>query len=300
MDTIGIIIPVHNRKELTLSCLEELQKIDKKNFNTIFFVVDDGSTDGTTQAINELYGDQVVVINGNGNLFWTGAINEGVKIAIESKCDYLLTLNDDISFNKDFLLILYEYIIQNPNSVVGSITKEKNNPAIVINTGIVLNSYNGFLLRGGPKNILTEKPLDLPIKVDCVPGRSMLFPARLVKEIGFFNQKKFPHGFSDNDFSYRALNKGYEIIIHPGSIIYTKTEEKFINYIVESDKLKAIYNLWFDNKFFGFRLAFAFSSLMQAHGIGFLIYQFLRRLKWTFLKALFSSDYLRRNYLKTN
>ena len=64
-EPVYIIIPVHNRKQITLKCLENLDKSgDLQQYHVV--VVDDGSTDGTTEAINNLFPD-VKVLPGDGN-----------------------------------------------------------------------------------------------------------------------------------------------------------------------------------------------------------------------------------------
>jgi GT2 family glycosyltransferase len=72
--SIYIIIPVHNRKALTLACLENLRTNgDLQKYQVI--VVDDGSSDRTAEEVAENY-PEVNILKGNGNLWWTGAINE--------------------------------------------------------------------------------------------------------------------------------------------------------------------------------------------------------------------------------
>jgi len=94
---IAVIIPVFNRRETTLKCLGLLKNnvLIPNNSLINIIVVDDGSTDGTAAAIKLAFPD-VKILNGDGNLWWTGAINMGVEFALSQDFDYLLTrLNDD-------------------------------------------------------------------------------------------------------------------------------------------------------------------------------------------------------------
>ena len=64
---IAAIITCHNRKEKTLVCLKSLFQIIQ---NIDVFLTDDGSTDGTSEAVKKIY-PQVNIIQGDGNLFWS-------------------------------------------------------------------------------------------------------------------------------------------------------------------------------------------------------------------------------------
>jgi len=67
-----IIIPVHNRKSLTLACLENLKTNgDLQKYQVI--VVDDGSCDRTSEEVTANY-PEATILKGDGNLWWTGAI----------------------------------------------------------------------------------------------------------------------------------------------------------------------------------------------------------------------------------
>ena len=72
---IYIVIPVFNRREETLRCLDSLVTQTYTNF--IVIVVDDGSTDGVGDAVQAGYPD-TIVLKGDGNLWWAGATNLGV------------------------------------------------------------------------------------------------------------------------------------------------------------------------------------------------------------------------------
>ena len=80
---IYIIIPVYNRKALTLACLENLQNNgDLQKYQVI--VVDDGSSDRTSEEVKVNY-PKVIVLQGNGNLWWTGAIFHSDQIRLKSR-----------------------------------------------------------------------------------------------------------------------------------------------------------------------------------------------------------------------
>src|SRR4051812_39558360 len=95
-----IVIPVHNRLRFTRECLDSLEN------NTVradkIIIVDDGSTDGTKDVLNQWYPD-VDVIRGDGNLFWTAAINLGISHALHLGADMVMTLNNDTIASRTFI-----------------------------------------------------------------------------------------------------------------------------------------------------------------------------------------------------
>ena len=88
-----IVIPVHNRRDITLRCLANLYRLGAPAWAGLI-VADDGSTDGTSDAIREQY-PAVVLLHGDGNLWWTGAIVRGMAEALERGSELIFWLNDD-------------------------------------------------------------------------------------------------------------------------------------------------------------------------------------------------------------
>src|SRR5690554_2221576 len=77
---ITVLLTCPNRKIKTLSCLESLFAASiPENYDLEVFLTDDGSTDGTSDAIKKNFPD-VNIIKGNGNLFWA----RGMRLAWES------------------------------------------------------------------------------------------------------------------------------------------------------------------------------------------------------------------------
>src|SRR6266478_5411898 len=97
---VEIVAPVHNRKAITLQCLKSLSRIDKRGLDVHTVIVDDGSTDGTGDAIRNQY-PEVDVIDGDGNLWFTEGTNLGIRRALMSDPKYVLLINDDQVFDAE-------------------------------------------------------------------------------------------------------------------------------------------------------------------------------------------------------
>src|SRR6266566_1076605 len=76
---IYVVVPVFNRKSLTERFLCCMRSQSFRNFETI--VVDDGSTDSTAELVSERF-PEVHLLRGDGSLWWTGAINLGIRYAM--------------------------------------------------------------------------------------------------------------------------------------------------------------------------------------------------------------------------
>lgn len=92
---IMAIVAVHNRRVLTERCVETLlQSTTKHRLELI--LVDDGSTDGTAEWVRQKL-PSVTILRGNGDLWFGGAMQWGIEVALASEQapDFLLLLNND-------------------------------------------------------------------------------------------------------------------------------------------------------------------------------------------------------------
>ena len=69
---IYIIIPVHNRVNYTLKCLNSLVNQTYTIFSII--LIDDGSTDNTSSIVSNKF-PNVKILKGDGHLWWSGSVN---------------------------------------------------------------------------------------------------------------------------------------------------------------------------------------------------------------------------------
>lgn len=117
--SISVLVTCHNRKEKTLLCLRTLYG-QMAEINMAVYLVDDGSTDGTSTVVSGEY-PQVRVIPGSGNLCWAKGMHLAWDTAEKAgSYDFFLWLNDDVELHSDAIkLALRDWeSLKNPAAVV--------------------------------------------------------------------------------------------------------------------------------------------------------------------------------------
>src|SRR5579863_4146907 len=98
---IGAVIPTFNRVNSVRTILTCLQQQSFGPPVTAIVVVD-GSTDGTIEMLTSEF-PTAILVHGDGNWWYTRSINEGIKRARQLNCNFILTLNDDLTFSPDYI-----------------------------------------------------------------------------------------------------------------------------------------------------------------------------------------------------
>lgn len=204
MTEVAILVTCFNRKQKTLNfCKSVFSQKDVSDKNFTVFLVDDGSTDGTREAVEEEF-PAVNVIKGNGNLFWVGGMRLAWDTAFRSdkKFDYFLLMNDDVSLFDDAFKKLFNdhHQLHNPLSImVGSFMDPYTNE----------HSYGGWLLENR-YNVKAKRVVPNnanPQPCNLLEANMMLIPAQVVEKIGFFSDR-FVHRIADNEYGLRAMKAG--------------------------------------------------------------------------------------------
>lgn len=212
-----IVIPCHNRRELTGNCLASLQKQSYQDFSVV--VVDDGSTDGTSDMIRERF-PGVHLLHGDGSLWWTGGVNKGIEYALEQGADYVITLNDDTLHAPDFVEKMVHWGKQEPNAVMGALEVDEGTGELLFGREIFdkSTSLNQF------KNLPEAERTGLK-PVRYLPGRGLWIPRAVFEKIGLFDIENFPHYLADYDFTFNAQKAGFPEYMNFDARILTYPEE---------------------------------------------------------------------------
>ncbi|HEX8733829.1 MAG TPA: glycosyltransferase family 2 protein [Pyrinomonadaceae bacterium] len=213
---VEIVAPVHNRREITLQCLRSLSRIDKTNLDVHIVIVDDGSTDGTSEAIRQNF-PEVEIIAGDGNLWFTEGTNVGIRAALRHQPKYVLLINDDAVFDEKFLRSMVETAEKNPRSVVGSLLLLWDEPHKIFQVAPVWETRSGGWRHWQNQTVWTvpEKAWE----VDIIVGNCVLVPAAAMSEAGLMNSKKYPN-FGDVEYTPRLKKRGWRLLIDPRARVF--------------------------------------------------------------------------------
>jgi GT2 family glycosyltransferase len=249
---IFIVIPVFNKIKFTLNCIKTLMQQSFKNFTII--LIDDGSTDGTSEIITQNFKD-VIIMKGDGNLWWANATNLGVKYALNVSTsindDFILTLNNDLEVPIDYLKNIYANVLLYPNSIIGSVGVNIKNPEFMEYCGVKWNQFNAkqySLSKKYNHSYSLFKSKSQIIESDFLSGRGTLIPLGLFKKIGLYDSVNFPQYAADNDFSLRARKYGCKLLIHPDIYVLSHINETGTNLINVKYRFMDIKKLFFSIK----------------------------------------------------
>lgn len=188
---VSIVIPVHNKREYTIECLEFLKKLTYPNYEII--VVDNGSTDGTLKILREGF-PYIDVIENKRNLGYGEGCNVGIRFALNNNAKYVFLLSNDTK-------VVHENLLDE------LVRAAEFNPKI----GII-----------GPKVCDYDDPTNAQFSgakrdsagIQDLSGCAFLVKSNVFRNIGIIDSVYFAF-FEDRDFFIRAKKFGYQLRFVP-------------------------------------------------------------------------------------
>ena len=196
-------------------------------------VVDNGSTDGTSEFLKDVRGLHLII--NKKNLGFPAGCNVGIR---EVKTDFFVLLNNDVEVTKGWLTLLLDGMKADPKlGVLGPITNFCSGIQVELgahyNSLTELESYAAAISKRKPPHVF----LFPRVVFYCVLIRTAVY-----KEIGCLDERFGMGNFEDDDFCLRAAIARWRCAIdrhvfvhHYGSKTFTKKIPEF-NDLLERNK----------------------------------------------------------------
>ncbi|HUG85465.1 MAG TPA: glycosyltransferase family 2 protein [Euzebya sp.] len=211
---VAAVMTVFNRKDDTLACLQSLHQQGGTRARITTFVVDDGSTDGTADAVAERFPD-VRLLPGTGELYWNGGMRRAFGAALAEGFDFYWWLNDDVELDDDALTRLLDTDHAIRHDGVG--------PVILV--GAMRHPDDGRTTYGGvrrhsqlrPLDFSLVEPSDRPVPVETMNGNCVLIPKEIAHNLGNI-EPSYRQKMGDFDYGLRARQAGYAVWSAAGTL----------------------------------------------------------------------------------
>lgn len=219
--TIFTLIPVFNRLAHTKRVIECLRRQTLARDLRIV-IINDGSTDGTAEYLKSQ--SDVTTIQGDGNLWWGGAIEAGLESVLPKAKDddYVLFLNNDTWFADDYLQRLVDTSRNFGGAAVGSAIREEDRDPPLVSIGARINinrlaiwdvfSELSEAERASPKEFYD---------VDALSGRGTLYPVSLFRRFGTMRPRLLPHYMADYEVAMRFKRNGVRLVVSTRGAVYS-------------------------------------------------------------------------------
>jgi GT2 family glycosyltransferase len=210
---VSVVIPVHNKFQLTLQCLRALQ-INSDTTPYEIIVIDDASSDWTNSALSNIRGIRVISVR--DNLGYLRATNLGIS---RSRGKFIALLNNDTIPLSGWLDRLVFELESDPDiGIAGSKLLYPNMQVQELGSQI-FNDGSGWNLGKHTEHFLPEHSFTR--EVDYVSAAAILVRAELLAKTRGFDERFVPAYYEDVDLAMQARENGFKVVaVHDSYVIH--------------------------------------------------------------------------------
>ena len=211
---VHVVIVNWNLAEDTLACLASVFETGYPSLEAV--VIDNGSVDGSVHRIRRVFPDVGQIVNQHNEGF-ARAANQGIRHALDSGSDYVMTLNNDTIVAPNLLEHLVTVAQGDANiGILAPRIMYFDKPDRTWHLAARWHSWQ-------PRPIMVHHADhgDTPLEVDFVSGCGMMLTRYLLEEVGGFDDSFFMYG-EDVDLCARAKQAGYKVVAVPRAHMWHK------------------------------------------------------------------------------
>jgi GT2 family glycosyltransferase len=143
----------------------------------------------------------LTILRGEGDWWWAGSLQQGVdwlKCNGVADRDIVLFVNDDVTFENDFLEIALQLLDQQAGMLLPQVLNQKTGK--IEESGVHVDFIKFKFVTA-----------ETPEKINCLPTRGLFMRMSELRRVGDFHPRMLPHYLSDYEFTIRANRVGVRL-----------------------------------------------------------------------------------------
>ena len=207
---VSIVIPVFNKIELTLACLESISKQNSR-YELEVIVIDNFSSDSTFETLRLIKG--INYVRNNTNEGFVGACNQGAELATGKT---LVFLNNDTEVQGEWLNNLVDGLSDGTIGMTGSKLIYPDG-RLQEAGGIIFSDGSGH--NYGKNGDANDYHFNYLRDVDYCSGASIAIDKEYFKKLGGFDNRYAPAYYEDVDLAMKVRKSGKRVVYVPRSVV---------------------------------------------------------------------------------
>jgi GT2 family glycosyltransferase len=203
-----------NGREDTERCLDALERVDEPPVRVV--CVDNGSTDGSVEAVRDRHPETHLIENGR-NLGFAGGCNVGIRWAVDQGAEWVVLVNNDALIAPDAIAGFASVAEQRPDAgVLAGKLYRADRPDRIWYAGQRFVASLGYSGRHRGEDRRDAPRYERLSPTDRANGALMAISRATIERVGMLDEQLFAY-VEDVDYSLRARADGFEVLFVPSA-----------------------------------------------------------------------------------
>jgi GT2 family glycosyltransferase len=217
---IGVVTVTYNSGDVLPDFLDSMAA--QRGVEVYLYVIDNDSKDQTANLVRaEGRIPNLKAVFNDGNLGVAVGNNQGIELALEDDCDWVLLLNNDTIVPSDALIKLVDTAEANGIDLLSPTIEATEPPGTIWYGGGRFVPFQGYrTLHDAPGRPVAEFPRELT-ETGYASTCCLLVRPSVIERVGLMDPVYFVY-FDDVDFAVRCTKAGYKYWVSPVTTIVHK------------------------------------------------------------------------------
>lgn len=208
MKQIGIVVCNYNKKEDALACIQSVLESKFQDYDV--YVVDNASTDGSAEAIENAYGERITLLVNQENLGGSGGFNTGLRTAFEKGYPYLMCVDNDALLDENAIGNLHSFLQEHSETgIAAAKIYHREAPDYVQQYGQRID-FENFCTDVTYLNAYEDGSMPEYVYTDAVAACALMIRREVIKKIGFMPEENFLY-WDDTEWCYLCNRAGWKV-----------------------------------------------------------------------------------------